>query len=335
MRDSKINYVVVGAFVLAMLVAGLTSIAMLTGRTGKLDSYYAVFNNVAGVYSGTKVQFEGFPIGQVTEIEPWRDGAALRFKVHVGVQDGWKVPVDSQAQIAASGLLSAVVLDIKGGKAEVFLKPGSRIPSSEAGNLFAVMSNVANEVTDLSQNSLRPLLNNLNTQVSMVGDLLRDHAPQIMANLVAVSGELKDKTPVIARNVQEFSADLNETGDRLNRALSDGNIQVIEDSLVNVRRTTETFAALSGDLRQTERRLDNLLVQLNDVVAGTRGDVEGSLQELRRTLSTISRAVSAISGDLEDTTRNLNEFTRDVRRDPSQLLRGRPASEEQPGRRSR
>lgn len=335
MRDNKINYVIVGAFVLAMLVAGLGTIAVLTGRTGAVDTYYAVFGNVSGVYRGTKVQFEGFPIGQVTDIEPTREGPDLRFKVWVTAQHGWQIPADSQAQIAASGLLSAVVLDIKSGKSDVYLQPGGRIPSGEGANLFAVMSNVANEVTDLSQNTLRPLLNNLNTQVSMLGGILRDNAPQLMANLLAVSQELKDKTPEITRNVQEFSVDLNETGDRLNKMLSDGNLQTIESSLVNVQRTTETFAHLAGDLRRTEQRLDTVLGQLNEVVAGSRGDVETSLQELRRTLGTVSRSVSVISSDLEGAARNLNEFTREVRRDPGQLLRGSPATEEQPGRRRR
>lgn len=332
MRDSKINYVVVGLFVVGMLAATLVTIAMLTGRTGATDSYFAVFTNVAGVNRGTKVQYEGFPIGQVTDIEPAREGADMRFKVWMTVEQGWPIPADSQAQIAASGLLSAVVVDLKGGKSTVFLKPGSRIPASESGNLFAVMSSVATEVTDLSHNALRPLINNLNTQINTMGDILRDNAPLLMANLVAVSQELKERTPVIAQNVQEFSADINETGDRLNRALSDGNIAIVEESLQNVRRTTATFADLAQDLRSTEKRLDTLLAQLGDVVASNRGEVEASLQELRRTLTSISRSVSVISGDLEGASRNLNEFTREVRRNPGQLLRGGGTAEEQPGR---
>lgn len=328
MRDNKINYVIVGVFVLAMLSAVLMTVLMLTGRTGAVDTYYMVFNNVAGVNRGTKVQFEGYPIGQVTTIEPTRDGPELRFKVWATVEHGWPIPSDSQAQIAASGLLSAVVVDIKAGKSTAYLPPGGRVPSGEGGNLFAVMSGVANEVTDLSQNALRPLLSNINAQVTLVGDILRDSAPQMMANLLAVSGDLKDKTPTITQNVQDFSVNLN-------KVLSEDNLKSIDASLANVQRTTETFAQMAGDLRGTERRLETVMDQLGEVVASSRGDVAGSLQELRRTLSSVSRSVSVISSDLEGAARNLNEFSREVRRDPGQLLRSGPVKEEQPGRQRR
>lgn len=328
MRDNKINYVIVGAFVIAMLAALLMTVLMLTGRTGAVDTYFVVFNNVAGVNRGTKVQFEGYPIGQVTNIEPFRENHELHFRIWATVEQGWSIPTDSQAQIAASGLLSAVVVDVKAGKAATFLPPGSRIPSSEAGNLFAVMSSVANEVTDLSQNSLRPLLKNLNAQVTLVGDILRDTAPQLMANILAVSADLKDKTPAITKNVEEFSVGLN-------RILSDGNLKNIDASLSNVQHATESFAKLASDLQATEKRLDAVMVQLNDVVTNSRGDVEGSLQELHHTLTNVSRGVALISSDLQGAARNLNEFTREVRRDPSQLLRSGPVKEEQPGRQRR
>ena len=328
MRDNKINYVIVGVFVIAMLSALLMTVLMLTGRTGTVDTYYMVFNNVAGVNRGTKVQFEGYPIGQVTIIQPFREGNELHFKVWATVEGGWAVPSDSQAQIAASGLLSAVVVDIKAGKSGTLLAPGSRIQSGEGGNLFAVMSSVATEVTDLSQNALRPLLNNLNTQVTMLGDVLRDQAPQLMANLLAVSGDLKDKTPAITQNVQDFSVNLN-------RVLSEDNLKSIDASLANVQRTTETFAQLAGDLRGTEKRLNTVMTQRGDVVISSRGDVEGTLQELRRTLGNVSRSVSVISTDLEGAARNLNEFSREVRRDPGQLLRSGPVKDEQPGRQRR
>ncbi len=39
MRDERRNYLVVGAFVLAMFAALLVWIAVLSGRTGVTDSY--------------------------------------------------------------------------------------------------------------------------------------------------------------------------------------------------------------------------------------------------------------------------------------------------------
>ena len=55
MQDSRINYVVVGAFVTAMLVAFVVIISVLAGSTGDTDEYYTVYDNVGGVKLGTLV----------------------------------------------------------------------------------------------------------------------------------------------------------------------------------------------------------------------------------------------------------------------------------------
>ena len=117
MRSSGINYLVVGAFVLAMLVGLIVSLAMLTGRTGATDTYYTVYRNVAGIKFGTQILYEGFPIGQVEEVTPMPEEGGMRFRVDFSVQEGWRIPIDSVAQVAASGLLAAIT---------VILVPGRR-----------------------------------------------------------------------------------------------------------------------------------------------------------------------------------------------------------------
>ena len=51
MQDSRINYVVVGAFVAAMLVAFIAVITLLAGRGGPSDDYYTVYGNVGGTWT--------------------------------------------------------------------------------------------------------------------------------------------------------------------------------------------------------------------------------------------------------------------------------------------
>ncbi len=55
MYKQKINYVIIGFFVTAMLSAGIGSIALLAGRTGPADHYFIVLDNVADVKFGTQV----------------------------------------------------------------------------------------------------------------------------------------------------------------------------------------------------------------------------------------------------------------------------------------
>ena len=70
MKTGKFSYVVVGCFVLAAIAGMVAAVALLTGRTGATDDYHIVYNNVAGAEFGTRVVFEGFPIGQVEKITP-------------------------------------------------------------------------------------------------------------------------------------------------------------------------------------------------------------------------------------------------------------------------
>ncbi len=139
------------ASVLATLAALVVAIGFISGRTGATESYFAVYDNVAGVKYGTKVMYEGFPIGQVEGIDPVRGGGKTTFKLRLAVTKGWQIPDDSIARVAASGLLAAVALDIKGGASAVLLKPGDQIRSQPSGNLFNAMADIASEVTSLSK----------------------------------------------------------------------------------------------------------------------------------------------------------------------------------------
>ena len=55
MRSSKINYLMVGTFVLAMIAGLIISLAVLTGRTGATDAYHVYYSNVTGVKFGTSL----------------------------------------------------------------------------------------------------------------------------------------------------------------------------------------------------------------------------------------------------------------------------------------
>ena len=70
MKRDNINYLMVGSFVLAMGVALVVLLFAITGRSGPIDTYYVVYDNVAGLNFGTGVFFEGYRIGQVEAVTP-------------------------------------------------------------------------------------------------------------------------------------------------------------------------------------------------------------------------------------------------------------------------
>ena len=190
------------------------------------------------------------------------------------------------------------------------LAPGSEIIGGSNTNLFAMMSDVAGQVTDLNQSALKPLLQTLNNKIEKLGGILEVQAPQLMANLVAVSGDLAQKTPHITADVERM------TGTMSTKVVNDANARHISESLENLQNLTQGMV-------ETRHKLDSAMTNLDKMVGGNRETIDASFKDLRYTLQTLARSIDSITYNLEGTTRNFNEFSRQLRDNPGILIGGR------------
>ncbi len=301
MRDDRRNYLLVGAFVIAMLAGLLVWLALLSGRTGATDPYYVVFNNVMGLTPGTKVLYEGYPVGRIEEISPADGGGDGRFRVDLRIRRGWRIPRDSAAGVSASTLLSAMMLDIRAGESDEAIEAGGEIPASLSPSLFTVMAEVAGEFGELAEDSLRPLLDSLS-----------------------------EGTPEIITSLESFTDELNQTLGRVNALIAPLEGARVERILGNVESTSANFATVSGDLVQTQQRLDALLESVDALLDNNREELTHAIVDLHDSLESVTRHIDDISRNLAATTRNMNEFSRQLRQNPGVLIRGRSADEEAP-----
>ncbi len=320
MKDVRANYVWVGGFVLAMLVMLVGAVAMLTGRTGQFDTYTTQLDNVNGVKFGTKVTYEGFVVGQVEDITPLRDQGRTSFVLRLAVREGWPIPEGSVVRVTAPGILAAITVDIRGGQSQTIVTPGTRLAGGGAANIFAVMNDVAAEVSQLNQQGLMPLMATLNQRVDSLGAMLEKQAPELLANLTTLSADLALKTPRITQDVQKMTSTLS------GKVVTDQNAQYIGDTLRNV-------TVLTGNLEDSRKKVDAVLVALDKTIDGNRANVDQSLKDLRYTLQTVARNIDSLTYNLEGTSRNFHEFSRQLRDDPSVLIGGNKPREDGPGRR--
>jgi phospholipid/cholesterol/gamma-HCH transport system substrate-binding protein len=290
MRDERRNYLVAGGFVVAMLVALLVWIALLSGRMWGADPYHVHFARVHGLAAGTKVFFDGYPVGRIERIAV--DEENRRFRVDLRIRDGWKVPQDSRAQVLR-GIFSGVVVDIRGGSSGTPIPPGGEIPGEEGGDVFADVQSIARKF-DAMLEELRPVI-----------DGAAKGGPEIVANL------------------RSLAADLERAGDRLGALLSTENADRVGRALANVEETSENLATLTRSLETTRAGLDGVVARVGALVDEDRGDVSEALRDLNHSLAAVARHIDAITADLETSSRNLAEFTRGVREDPGVLVRGR------------
>jgi phospholipid/cholesterol/gamma-HCH transport system substrate-binding protein len=318
MQDSRINYVVVGAFVAAILAAFVIVVSTLAGRTGSTDEYYTIYDNVGGLKFGTLVMYEGYQIGQVDSIEPVIEGNQVNFRVNLSVQEGWNIPSDSLARATVSGLLAAMTIDIEGGKSTTLLKPGEKINGVSASNIFAALSSIGAEFGDLSANAIKPLLGNLNNYVSQLDKTTMEHLPGIMKNLETISGTLAEDLPEITNSLKRTIA-IVETD-----VLAPENREKI-DAIIG------DLAAFTGDLEETRENLFQALDSVNKLITDNAGNVDESIRSLRYTLDTLARYIDDIAQNADITTRNMAEFSRTIRENPGLLIRSKPQDENRQG----
>ncbi len=334
MKSSKINYVMVGSFVLAMGAALVVSLAVLTGRTGATDSYHAIYKNVTGVKFGTQVLYEGYPIGQVTEITPQPEGGRMRFRVDFDVIEGWRIPEDSVAQVAAPGLLAAITLSIKAGDGAA-LEPGGRVAEQESANVLAVLSGVAADLGELAETHIKPLIVTIDRTVGAFGDLLEVDAQVLMRDLAALVRDVAERMPKIAENVEAFTEKLDRSSGELVALMTPENREKLEGLIANLDAAAGNLARLSEDFEKTRGAVDRLLASMNatvanldTMVADNKLDIEKSIIDIRYVVDSVARHIDSINQNMEGAARNMYEFTRQIRQNPGLLLGGRPPRDE-------
>jgi phospholipid/cholesterol/gamma-HCH transport system substrate-binding protein len=239
---------------------------------------------------GTQVYLNGFPVGKIESIEPAEDGAEKMFLLEISVKSGWQVPDDSQAEITAAGLLSTNVLNIRRGRSKTNLEPGDEIQSLEASNLMAELTDTAAGFNRFLETTLKP-------------------------------------------QIETIVGDLKETMDQVNLLLSGENTGRVGAILRNLEDVSEEVQGLTSGLGSTREKLDGAIVKVGDLIdqvdqliESNKDDLGASVTDLHESLEALSRHTEAIAINLESTMRHMNEFSQQIREDPSLILRRRESA---------
>ncbi|NIP73551.1 MAG: MCE family protein [Gammaproteobacteria bacterium] len=309
MRKDNVNYLAVGIFVLAMFVLLMATLYRVTGREGETEPYFVTYTNIQGVRAGTVVTYGGYQIGQVERVIPVREAGETHFRLRLAITEGWKIPRDSVARIVSPGMLSDNLIDVEEGETDRYLAPGDHMQGQEEVSAMTLLNDMAYELKTLSDQSIRPLLENLNRQVEAIGSELGAQIPKITANASALLEELR------------------QSASGLSSLFSDENRAHVSGMMKNAEQITENLAQLSGQFGRVRDKLDRLLDNSNQLLAENRDDLRTTVVALRQSLDMVSRSIDSIVYNLETASRNMSEFSREIRRNPGLLLGGTPPPE--------
>lgn len=295
MRDQRVNYVVVGGFVLLVLAGLVVTIALLAGRTGSVESYYTHFGNVIGLNVGTQVLYEGYKVGQIEGIELVEREGERVYRVEMSVRSDLRIAEGSTVYPTAPGFLSAMVLDIRGADAEATLPPGSEIEGVPAADVVAALSDVAGQFSQLTETTIAPMME-----------------------------KLARSLPATAENLESLSGNAASL-------IGPDNVERVGSILRNLDATTEEAATLIAELGETRAAVDRVLTRLDGIVASSEEPIDQAVLDFQYSLESVARHIDAVNHNLEGMSRNMNEFSREIRQNPGVLLGGKARPDDATG----
>ncbi len=115
-----------------------------------------------------------------------------------------------------------MTIDIAEGDSDVLLEPGSEITGREAANIFATVNEVASDLRELSNSSIKPLLDNINKQVLSVSTELTDITKNTIKPLLENFGKQVEQANMVSK-VDTLISNLNQTSEDLQKVFNSQN----------------------------------------------------------------------------------------------------------------
>ncbi|MGA1867928.1 MAG: MlaD family protein [bacterium] len=317
MKQDHVNYFMVGSVVIIMVTLLFLVLVRITNHNGATDSYFVIYNNIADIQEGTAVTYGGFQIGQVNRITPLFKKNHTLFNLELTVREGWQIPEDSVANIVSPGLLSDKQINITEGISSVKLSPGNTINSQESADIFAVMDTVANEIKDLSDYSVKPLITKLSQRID-----------GIASHIDTIGSDIGQKVPHIITSIEQILARLNEGLTQLSGMFDWENKQHVTHILANIDTTSENLITIIKNFDAAIVQLSEFINNSNKLVMYNDDDIRTTVIDLKTSLESVSRNIDSIVYNLETTSRNFNEFSRKVSAYPGIILGSKPPKDD-------
>ena len=285
---TKRQKIEVGVFLSSAVTLLVAALLVLAGWPRRhQDYYYLEFNeSTAGLSEGSKVTYNGVPVGKITDLVVTRDN---RVGITIGV-DPSKVTLHEgvKAKQVMETLFGPTVIDLFGGddSTKPFLEPGCRIPVR--GSLMAgIEQDVPGALGDV-----RVLINSLSNVFSKVKS---DDVP----NLLHDADTLAKRTDRLLSKVQP--EDLQQVVRRLDHLLLTANTTLLE-----VRgQTRKLGSSLDGTLQSarteiqaTSQQAKETLKKVQDAAAKAEtflGTAQAAIQENRTAIDTALKDFSILT----------------------------------------
>lgn len=303
--ETKLNYTVVGLFVLLLSTALIAGVLWLGG--GKqyrktYDTYLAYLGeSVSGLNLNAPVKYRGVEVGMVRQIS--LDPAnPEQVRLEFGIERGTPIKEDTVAVLKVQGLTGIAYVELSGGSRDAPpLKPkrGSKYPVIATGP--SLLARLDTAVTDL--------LTNLDRASDSVNALLDED------NRLAFKSTLAD-VAAVAHTLAK------------NRGALDAGMADAAKAMENSARASAELPQLLERIGRSADALEKMATEAARASASARATVENVGQRL--SAESLPEAERLLN-ELRELTASARRVSEQLEQNPAALLRGRQASPPGPG----
>jgi len=266
--ETKVNFTLVGAFVLLLSAALIGGILWLSSDKsyGTAFDTYAVYmkESVAGLSQDGWVGYRGVQVGRVRSIRLKRDNVE-EVELLLDIQRGTPIKQDTVAVLRTQGLTGIAYIELDGGTRN---SPPLR---ARAGEPYPIIPTGPPSLLVRMDAALTTLIESLTRNSENMNALLdkdnRTAIKQTLANLAAVSQTLAARSETIDAGVAN-AAKMMENAAQLSREISElvertrGGVEAFDRMSTEGARTFPEMRQLVGDLRELTASLRRFSDQL-------------------------------------------------------------------------
>jgi len=288
--ETKVGLFFTGAIVLMAVLIFRTEKLELGGKRNQSERF-TYFDQVAGLNVQSKVLVAGVKVGEVRTITLENGKARLT----MGVTNQVPIYGDATVSLGSIGILGEKFIDLDPGHSAKGLFPEDRPLPSKAGvsldNLMETMSDIGKNVKGVTQalnesiggekgrQKLDEIVDNIRVLTAEVRSMAQENHGAInhtMANVEAITLELRDKLPALAKQFENVGKNLN--------AILEENRPELKGVMGDVRKLAASFQGTA----------DNIKV-LTDRINRGEGTI-GKLLNDETTVKKINEAVDNVNG---------------------------------------
>lgn len=306
--ETKVNYIIVGAFVLALtvaLVAGILWLSASKRYSAEYDTYVAYMQeSVSGLNLNAPVKYRGVEVGQVRKI--MLDKTNLeQVQLELAIERGIPIRQDTIATIRSQGLTGIAFIELSGGSNNApILEAASSKPYPVIKTGTSLLGRLDTSMTGLIT-SLNKTTDSLN---AILDESNRGSLKRILADVATLTGTI--------------AAHKNE----LDKAVSNASL-----TMEGVAKVSVQLPDLMQKISRSAEAVEKMAKEAGRASASVNKTFEGVGPDAKRFATEALPELERMAVTMREMMSSLQRVTEQLENDPSLLLRGKEARRPGPG----